>query len=101
MSNSSFASASSISETLGRPRIRKRIIRTILRDVTDNLRFGVGERNVDVAQMRIAREVARRRDGDLPADRANRRPSSANGHPGIIVQKIREAFFDIAEETAI
>ena len=82
--------------------ILKGITRTTLRDVADRLGLSVEERPFDVAEMLAAREVFLTGATTicLPLVEIDGVPI-ANGHPGITAQKIRDAFFDVAEKTAI
>ena len=82
--------------------ILKGITRTTLRDVADSLGLSVEERPFDVAEMLAAREVFLTGATTicLPLVEIDGVPI-ANGHPGITAQKIRDAFFDVAEKTAI
>ena len=82
--------------------ILKGITRTTLRDVADSLGLSVEERPFDVADMLAAREVFLTGATTicLPLVEIDGVPI-ANGHPGITAQKIRDAFFDVAEKTAI
>ena len=82
--------------------ILRGITRTTLRDVADSLGLSVEERPFDVAEMLAAREVFLTGATTicLPLVEIDGVPI-ANGHPGITAQKIRDAFFDVAEKTAI
>ena len=82
--------------------ILRGITRTTLRDVADSLGLSVEERPFDVADMLAAREVFLTGATTicLPLVEIDGVPI-ANGHPGITAQKIRDAFFDVAEKTAI
>ena len=82
--------------------ILRGITRTTLRDVADSLGLSVEEHPFDVAEMLAAREVFLTGATTicLPLVEIDGVPI-ANGHPGITAQKIRDAFFDVAEKTAI
>jgi D-alanine transaminase len=82
--------------------ILRGITRTTLREVADSLGLSVEERPFDVAEMLAAREVFLTGATTicLPLVEIDGVPI-ANGHPGITAQKIRDAFFDVAEKTAI
>ena len=82
--------------------ILRGITRTTLRDVAGSLGLSVEERLFDVAEMLAAREVFLTGATTicLPLVEIDGVPI-ANGHPGITAQKIRDAFFDVAEKTAI
>ena len=82
--------------------ILRGITRTTLRNVADSLGLSVEERPFDVAEMLAAREVFLTGATTicLPLVEIDGVPI-ANGHPGITAQKIRDAFFDVAEKTAI
>ena len=82
--------------------ILRGITRTTLRDVADSLGLSVEERPFGVAEMLAAREVFLTGATTicLPLVEIDGVPI-ANGHPGITAQKIRDAFFDVAEKTAI
>ena len=82
--------------------ILKGITRTTLMDVADGLGIPVEERRFSVAEMRDAREifVTGATTICLPVVSVDGQ-SIANGHPGMTAQKIREAFFAVAEKTAI
>ena len=82
--------------------ILRGITRTSLRNVADSLGLSVEERPFDVAEMLAAREVFLTGATTicLPLVEIDGVPI-ANGHPGITAQKIRDAFFDVAEKTAI
>lgn len=82
--------------------ILKGITRTTLMDVAARLGLAVEERRFTVAQMLEAREVfvTGATTICLPVVSIDGQ-TIANGHPGMIAQKIREAFFAVAEKTAI
>jgi D-alanine transaminase len=82
--------------------ILRGITRTTLIDVAGTLGLPVEERRFSVAEMLEAREVfiTGATTICLPIVSIDGR-TIANGHPGIVAQKIRDAFFDIAEKTAI
>lgn len=84
------------------PGILRGITRTTLLDVAATLGLPVAERRFSVAEMLEAREVfiTGATTICLPIVSVDGR-TIANGHPGIIAQKIRDAFFDVAEKTAI
>jgi D-alanine transaminase len=82
--------------------ILKGITRTTLLEVAKHLGISVREEHFSVEKMKNAREVfitaatsicfpVVEIDGQVVA----------NGHPGIVSQKIREIFFDVAEKTSI
>ena len=82
--------------------ILKGITRTTLMDVAEKLGLPVVERRFSVAEMLEAREVfiTGATTICLPVVSIDGH-SIANGHPGMTAQKIREAFFAVAEKTAI
>ena len=82
--------------------ILKGITRTTLIDVAERLGIPVEERRFSVAEMLEAREafVTGATTICLPVVAIDGQ-TLANGHPGITAQKIREAFFAVAEKTAI
>lgn len=82
--------------------ILRGITRTTLADVTATLGIEIVERSFTVEEMMNAREVFITAATSIcfPVVAINGK-TIANGHPGIVSQKIREAFFDIAEKTAI
>ncbi|WLR94185.1 D-amino-acid transaminase [Shinella zoogloeoides] len=82
--------------------ILKGITRTTLMDVAEKLGIAVEERRFSVAEMLEAREVfvTGATTICLPVVSIDGH-TIANGHPGMTAQKIREAFFAVAEKTAI
>lgn len=82
--------------------ILKGITRTTLMDVAEKLGIAVEERRFTVAEMLEAREVfvTGATTICLPVVSIDGH-TIANGHPGMTAQKIREAFFAVAEKTAI
>ena len=82
--------------------ILRGITRTTLMDVADRLGLPVEERRFSVAEMLEAREVfiTGATTICLPVVSIDG-ASIANGHPGMTAQKIRDAFFAVAEKTAI
>ncbi len=82
--------------------ILRGITRTTLKDVTDTLGMEVVEESFTVEDMLAAREVFITAATSIcfPVVAVNGK-TIANGHPGSVSQKIREAFFDIAEKTVI
>ena len=82
--------------------ILKGITRTTLMDVAEKLDIAVEERRFTVAEMLEAREVfvTGATTICLPVVSIDGH-TIANGHPGMTAQKIREAFFAVAEKTAI
>nr|WP_316655047.1 D-amino-acid transaminase [uncultured Gellertiella sp.] len=82
--------------------ILKGVTRTTLMDITARLGIAVEERRFSVEEMRAAREVFITAATSIcfPVVSIDGQPV-ANGHPGSTSQKIREAFFDIAEKTPI
>ena len=78
------------------------ITRTTLMDVAEKLGLPVEERRFSFAEMLEAREVfvTGATTICLPVVSIDGR-TIANGHPGMTAQKIREAFFAVAEKTAI
>ncbi len=82
--------------------ILKGITRTTLMDVAERLGIAVEERRFSVAEMLEAREVfvTGATTICLPVVSVDGQ-AIANGHPGMTAQKIREAFFAVAEKTAI
>jgi D-alanine transaminase len=78
------------------------ITRTTLMDVAERLGIAVEERRFSVAEMLEAREVfvTGATTICLPVVSIDGH-TIANGHPGMTAQKIREAFFAVAEKTAI
>lgn len=82
--------------------ILRGITRTTLMDVAAKLGLKVREDFFTVDQMLAAREVFITAATSIcyPVVEIDGK-TIANGHPGTISQKIREAFFDIAEKTSI
>lgn len=82
--------------------ILRGVTRTGLMDVTKALGMEVHEDAFTVEEMMAAREVFITAATSIcfPVVMIDGK-TIANGHPGITAQKIREAFFDIAEKTAI
>ena len=82
--------------------ILRGITRTTLMDVAAKLGIEVEERRFTVAEMLEAREVfvTGATTICLPVVSVDGK-TIANGHPGMTAQKIREAFFAVAEKTAI
>lgn len=82
--------------------ILRGITRTTLLDVTKTLGIEVREDYFTVEDMLNAREVFITAATSIcfPVVSIDGKPV-ANGHPGCVSQKIREAFFDIAEKTSI
>jgi D-alanine transaminase len=82
--------------------ILRGITRTTLMDVATKLGIEVEERRFTVAEMLEAREVfvTGATTICLPVVSVDGK-TIANGHPGMTAQKIREAFFAVAEKTAI
>ncbi|QRM55447.1 D-amino-acid transaminase [Sinorhizobium sp. BG8] len=82
--------------------ILRGITRTTLMDVAARLGLEIEERAFSVEEMRSAREVFITAATSIcfPVVEIDGVPI-ANGHPGMAAQRIREAFFDIAEKTAI
>lgn len=82
--------------------ILKGITRTTLMDVAKKLGLPVEERRFSVAEMLEAREIfiTGATTICIPVVCVDGR-TIANGHPGMAAQKIREAFFAVAEKTAI
>jgi D-alanine transaminase len=82
--------------------ILRGITRTTLIDVAARLGLPVAERFFSVEEMMAAREVFITAATSIcfPVISVDGE-TIANGHPGIVSQKIREAFFEIAEKTAI
>ncbi|WP_439630978.1 D-amino-acid transaminase [Shinella sp.] len=78
------------------------ITRRTLMDVAERLGLPVTERRFSVAEMLEAREifVTGATTICLPVVSVDG-VTIANGHPGMTAQKIREAFFAVAEKTAI
>lgn len=82
--------------------ILRGITRTTLMDVAQKIGVPVEERRFSVAEMLEAREVfiTGATTICLPVVSIDGQ-TVANGHPGMTAQKIREAFFAVAEKTAI
>ncbi|MDK4735851.1 D-amino-acid transaminase [Rhizobium sp. CNPSo 3490] len=82
--------------------ILRGITRTTLIDVAAKLGLPIVERNFSVSEMLAAREVFLTAATSIcfPVVSVDGLPI-ANGHPGSVSQKIREAFFDVAEKIAI
>ncbi|ARO30078.1 D-amino-acid transaminase [Rhizobium lentis] len=82
--------------------ILRGITRTTLIDVAAKLGLPIAERNFSVSEMLAAREVFLTAATSIcfPVVSVDGLPI-ANGHPGSVSQKIREAFFDVAEKIAI
>ena len=82
--------------------ILRGITRTTLMDVAARLGIEIREQGFGVEEMLAAREVFITAATSIcfPVVEIDGK-TIANGHPGGVSQKIREAFFDIAEKTAI
>ncbi|MBB3543698.1 MULTISPECIES: D-amino-acid transaminase [unclassified Rhizobium] len=82
--------------------ILRGITRTTLIDVVAKLGVRIEERKFSVAEMLAAREVFITAATSIcfPVVSIDAQ-TIANGHPGSVSQKIREAFFDVAEKIAI
>ena len=82
--------------------ILRGITRTTLMDVAEKLGVKVEERRFSVAEMLEAREVfiTGATTICLPGVAVDGQ-TIANGHPGMTAQKLRDAFFAVAEKTAI
>ena len=82
--------------------ILKGITRTTLMDVAKQLDLKIREEEFSVDKMLGAREVFITAATSIcfPVIEIDGK-TIANGHPGSVSQKIREAFFDIAEKTSI
>lgn len=82
--------------------ILRGITRTTLKDVTDALGMEIIEEAFTLDEMLAAREVFITAATSIcfPVVAVNGK-TIANGHPGSVSQKIREAFFEIAEKTVI
>jgi len=82
--------------------ILRGITRTTLMDVAAKLGITIREEGFSVEKMKAAREVFITAATSIcfPVVQVDDQ-TIANGHPGSVSQKIREAFFDIAEKTAI
>lgn len=82
--------------------ILRGITRTTLMDVAAKFGLKIVERKFSVAEMLAAREVFVTAATSIcfPVVSVDGKPI-ANGHPGSVSQKIREAFFDVAEKITI
>ncbi|MBY5567467.1 D-amino-acid transaminase [Rhizobium leguminosarum] len=82
--------------------ILRGITRTTLMDVGAKLGLTIVERNFSVSEMLAAREVFLTAATSIcfPVVSVDGQ-AIANGHPGSVSQKVREAFFDVAEKIAI
>ena len=82
--------------------ILRGITRTTLMDVAAQLGLKIAERNFSVSEMLAAREVFLTAATSIcfPVVSVDGQ-TIANGHPGSVSQKVREAFFDVAEKIAI
>ncbi|OWV88410.1 D-amino acid aminotransferase [Rhizobium sp. N122] len=82
--------------------ILRGITRTTLMDVAAKLGLEINERNFSVSEMLAAREVFLTAATSIcfPVVSVDGQ-TIANGHPGSVSQKVREAFFDVAEKIAI
>ncbi|PDT07854.1 D-amino-acid transaminase [Rhizobium sp. M1] len=82
--------------------ILRGITRTTLMDVAAKLGLKMAERNFSVSEMLAAREVFLTAATSIcfPVVSIDGQ-AIANGHPGSVSQKVREAFFDVAEKIAI
>ncbi|MBX5010824.1 D-amino-acid transaminase [Rhizobium lentis] len=82
--------------------ILRGITRTTLMDVAARLGLKITERNFSVSEMLAAREVFLTAATSVcfPVVSVDGQ-TIANGHPGSLSQKVREAFFDVAEKIAI
>ncbi|MGO6785830.1 D-amino-acid transaminase [Rhizobium ruizarguesonis] len=82
--------------------ILRGITRTTLMDVAAKLGLTIAERNFSVSEMLAAREVFLTAATSIcfPVVSVDGQ-AIANGHPGSVSQKVREAFFDVAEKIAI
>ncbi|WEA27397.1 D-amino-acid transaminase [Rhizobium binxianense] len=82
--------------------ILRGITRTTLMDVADKLGLKTAERSFSVSEMLAAREVFLTAATSIcfPVVSVDGQ-AIANGHPGSLSQKVREAFFDVAEKIAI
>ncbi|MBX4999726.1 D-amino-acid transaminase [Rhizobium lentis] len=82
--------------------ILRGITRTTLMDVAARLGLKITERNFSVSEMLAAREVFLTAATSIcfPVVSVDGQ-TIANGHPGSLSQKVREAFFDVAEKIAI
>jgi D-alanine transaminase len=82
--------------------ILRGITRTTLKDVAARLGVEIRERKFSVEEMKASREVFITAATSIcfPIVEIDGQ-AVGNGHPGSVSQKIREAFFDIAEKTSI
>jgi len=82
--------------------ILRGITRTTLMDVAEKLGINIREEAFSAEKMLASREVFITAATSIcfPVVEIDGKPI-ANGHPGSVSQKIREAFFDIAEKTSI
>lgn len=82
--------------------ILRGITRTTLMDIAGKIGIAIREEAFSVEKMKSAREVFITAATSIcfPVVAIDGKPV-ANGHPGGVSQKIREAFFDIAEKTPI
>ena len=82
--------------------ILRGITRTTLMDVGARLGLKIAERNFSVSEMLAAREVFLTAATSIcfPVVSVDGQ-AIANGHPGGVSQKVREAFFDVAEKIVI
>jgi D-alanine transaminase len=82
--------------------ILRGITRTTLMDIAKTLDLNIREEEFSVEKMLSAREVFITAATSIcfPVIEIDGK-TIANGHPGSVSQKIREAFFDIAEKTSI
>ncbi|MGO7990727.1 D-amino-acid transaminase [Rhizobium leguminosarum] len=82
--------------------ILRGITRTTLMDVGAKLGLKIAERSFSVSEMLAAREVFLTAATSIcfPVVSVDGQ-AIANGHPGSVSQKVREAFFDVAEKIAI
>ena len=82
--------------------ILRGITRTTLMDVGARLGLKITERNFSVSEMLAAREVFLTAATSIcfPVVSVDGQ-AIANGHPGSVSQKVREAFFDVAEKIVI
>ncbi|GLR58854.1 D-amino-acid transaminase [Rhizobium indigoferae] len=82
--------------------ILRGITRTTLMDVAAKLGLQIAERSFSVSEMLAAREVFLTAATSIcfPVVSVDGQ-TIANGHPGSVSQKVREAFFDVAEKIAI
>ena len=82
--------------------ILRGITRTTLMDIAARIGITIREEAFSVESMKSAREVFITAATSIcfPVVAIDGQ-TVANGHPGMVAQKIREAFFDIAEKTPI